>query len=194
MLTLIAPPAAEPVSLDEVKLHMRVDADDEDLSIEGYLRTARQKLDGQFGLLGRCLIAQSWRLTLDSFPSEIVLPLPPCISIDRIAYLNADGDEVDLAASAYRVTGIGGLHGARVRVAKGSAWPRTVETESVFVEFTAGFGPDPDDVPEPLRTAIKTHAAHLFEHRESVILASGFIAETPHGYDDMIRDYRMLEF
>lgn len=193
-LILVTPPATDPVSLAEAKEHIHVDHNDEDVRIAGLILTATRKLDGQSGLLGRCLISQTWRMTLDRFSNEIVLPLPPCISVDRISYLNSAGDEVDVDAADYRVTGLGSLDGARIRAARGKSWPNTFDTGSAFVEFTCGFGDDPEDVPEPLRTAILMHVGHLYEHRESVTLGTGFITETPHGYEDLIRDYRLWSF
>lgn len=193
-LVPLSPPDTDPVTLAEVKLHIHVDHAEEDTRIAGFIGTAVAKLDGRTGLLGRCLIAQSWRLVLDRFPAEIALPLPPCISVDRIAYETAAGAEVDIEADNYRVTGLGTLDGARIRPARGRSWPSTDQPGSVFVEFTAGFGENAFDVPEPLRTAIAMHVGHLYEHRESVVLGSGFITETPHGYEDLIRDYRAWSF
>lgn len=193
-LIRITEPASDPVTLEETKEHIHVDFSDDDMRIADFIRTAAQRLDGREGKLGRCLISQSWRLSLDAFPREIALPLPPCISVDSISYLDANGDEVEIDAADYRVTGLGSLDGAHIRAVRGKSWPTTSDTESVFIEFTAGFGAVPEDVPEPLRTAIKMHVGHLFEHRESVTLGSGFITETPHGYDDLIRDYRVWSF
>ena len=193
MLTLLTPPAAEPVSLTQAKDHLRVIGTDEDAVISGYIRAARMKLDGEAGSLGRCLVSQKWRLTLDHFPYDITLPLPPSISVDRIAYTDVDGEEVELASTAYRVIGIGGLNCAIIRPANGASWP-SVSGGIAIIEFTAGFGATADAVPEPIRTAILMHVAHLYEHRESVMMGTGFVTGTPHGYDDLIRDYRQWGF
>lgn len=193
-LTLITPPAVDPVTLDEVKDHLRITQDFEDALLTDFIRTATQKLDGRYGLLGRCLINQTWRLSLDRFSREIVLPFPPVQAVSRIYYLGHDGEEVDVTATNYRVSGLSGFDGATIRAARGLSWPETYDTESAFIEFTAGFGSAPADVPEPIRTAIKMHVGHLYANRESVTLGSGFITETPHGYEDLIRDYRVLGF
>jgi len=193
-LIVVTPPDGDPVSLEEAKQHVRVDFSDDDARIASYISTATRKLDGEAGTLGLCLMAQTWRLTLDRFSEEITLPLPPCISVDSISYLDRDGNTVAVDAADYRVTGLGTLDGARIRSIRGKNWPTTFDTGSAFVEFTAGFGADPDDVPEPLRTAIMMHVAHLYEHRESVTLGTGFITETPHGYEDLISGYRVWIF
>ena len=66
--------------------------------------------------------------------------------------------------------------------------------EAVAITFTAGFGDAPEDIPEPIRTNIKMRVGHLFEHRESVTMGSGFITETPDGADDFVRDYKTWSF
>lgn len=198
MLILIEPPAAEPVTLTEVKQHIHVDHSTEDARITDFIRTATQRLDGRDGLLGRCLVTQTWRLVLDRFSPEIAIPLPPCQSIESITYVDQAGDTQTLEPSDYQAIGLGGADPARVRLAGGMSWPATRSApESVAITFIAGY-PDTDDepptttVPEPLRTAIKMHVGHLFEHRESAMV--GAIAETPQGYDDLIGDYRMWRF
>jgi uncharacterized phiE125 gp8 family phage protein len=192
-LTRIDPPATLPVSLEEMKSHSHIDGALEDARISDFLRTATARLDGRDGLLGRCLITQSWRLTLDGFPPEIALPLPPCQSVIEIRYVDAAGALRTLAPVAYQVFGFGDADPAWIRPAFGGAFPASRRSpESVIVEFRAGYGDAAADVPEPLRTAIKMHAGHLHEHRESV--AAGTFAEVPQGYHDLVGDYRIWSF
>lgn len=218
-LILETAPDHDPVTLEEVKEHIHVDFNDEDARISDFIKTATQRLDGRDGLLGRCLITQTWKLTLDRFASEIAIPLPPCQSIDAITYVDPDGVTQTLAPTEYQAFALGTVEGAKLRPAYGRSWPtiRNVP-EAVTITFTAGFPtipaipavpggpgnpPDPAPipeipavitVPEPIRTAIKLHVGHLFEHRESVVIGSGFITETPQGYEYHIRDYRVRSF
>lgn len=193
-LTLVTPPNSAPVSIEEARQRLRIDTNASDADLELMIKAAAGKLDGPAGTLGRCLVAQTWLLSLDSFSGKIVLPLPPCVSVDRVSYLDQAGEEVEIAAGDYRVTGIGTLEGACIRPARGKSWPVTCEPDTVFIRFTAGFGASPEDVPEPLRAAIMLHVGHMDANRESVTLANGFISETPHGYADLIRDYRIMIF
>jgi uncharacterized phiE125 gp8 family phage protein len=195
MLTLDTPPATDPVTLEEVKAHIRVDHTDEDAAITDMVQAATQRLDGRDGVLGLCLITQTWTLTLDDFTAEIAIPLPPCQSIDAIRYVDPDGVTQTLDAGAYQAFGLGSADGAKVRPAFGTSWPAIrSQPEAVAITFTAGFGDDPGDVPEPIRTAIKMRVGHLYEHRESVTLGTGFITDTPDGAEDFVRGFRTWTF
>jgi uncharacterized phiE125 gp8 family phage protein len=192
-LIRITPPAIDPVTLEEMKDHSHVDGSTEDARIQNFIRTAVERLDGRAGILGRCLITQSWRLMLGGFPQSIVLPLPPCQAVLQIAYIDPAGAAQTLPAEAYQVFGLGGDEPAQILPAFGASFPATRRwPESVSVEFRAGYGDAAAAVPEPLRTAIKLHAAHLYEHREAV--AAGSFTEIPQGYDDLIHDYRQWSF
>ena len=73
-LVLVTPPAEEPISLDEAKSDMRVDADftEHDALIEGYIAAGRQHAET---ICRRAFVTQSWRITADRFPSPMSGPL-----------------------------------------------------------------------------------------------------------------------
>lgn len=194
-LTLDTAPATAPVTLAEVKEHIRVVYTDEDAAIADMVLAATQRFDGRDGSLGLCLITQSWTLTLDAFTAEIAIPLPPCQSIGAITYVDPDGVTQTLDAAAYQAFGLGSTDGARVRPAYGTSWPSNRnQPDAVTITFTAGFGDDPGDIPEPIRTAIKMRVGHLYEHRESVIIGSGFVTDMPDGTEDFVRNFRTWTF
>jgi uncharacterized phiE125 gp8 family phage protein len=194
----VIPPAEDVLTLAEVKAHLRVDDDDEDDLIAGLIATATAQLDGRDGLLGRALATQTWRLTLDAFPCEIGVPLPPLLAVDAITYLDADGAEQTLPEDQYQVIGLGGTDPVRIRPVYGQTWPSTrCQPEAVSVQFTAGYvdaeaSPAELAVPDPIRTAMLLHVAHLYEHREAV--ASSGLAQLPMGYDALVSSYRVHAF
>lgn len=194
-LILETAPVNDPVTLAEVKQHLRVDFTDEDARITDFIKAATQRLDGRDGALGRCLITQTWKLTLDTFNSEIPIPLPPCQSIDAITYVDPDGITRTLASTEYQAFALGTIDGAMLRPSYGKSWPtiRNVP-EAVTITFTAGFGDDPEDIPEPIRTAIKMRAGHLYENRESVTTSDGYTREIPDGPDDFTRNFKTFVF
>jgi uncharacterized phiE125 gp8 family phage protein len=174
-LHLVAAPAALPLSLAELKAHLRVTDDAEDALIVGYLRAAVGAIDGAAGWLGRALITQTWRMDLDAWPAceTIQIPLPPCRTVDLVTYVDEDGSTQSIVD--YQVYGLGGSWPARVAHAYGSRWPGTRrQGDAISVTFTAGYGDSWNDVPEPVRAAILMMVTDLFEHRGSFISGSGF--------------------
>ena len=91
-MTLIEtdPPLAEPMTLAELKAHLRIDATDEDDLLEGLIRVARAHLET---LTGTALMTQGFRLALDDWPRGDVIQLmkSPVQTIDTILVYDADG-------------------------------------------------------------------------------------------------------
>jgi uncharacterized phiE125 gp8 family phage protein len=59
------------------------------------------------------------------------------------------------------------------------------------VAFTAGYGDEASDVPEPLRHAIKLLVAHWFEQREPVVLGAA-AQEVPATVAGLLLPYRRV--
>jgi uncharacterized phiE125 gp8 family phage protein len=76
-LHLITAPLAYPVSLQETKSFLRVDAADEDATILSLIASATAYLDGADGIMGRALVEQTWELRDCEFGEWIAVPLPP---------------------------------------------------------------------------------------------------------------------
>jgi uncharacterized phiE125 gp8 family phage protein len=72
-LRILQEPIAEPLSLMEAKAHLRVDITDDDALIAALITTARVYAET---LTRRALIAQTWKLVLDSFPGPTLIGIP----------------------------------------------------------------------------------------------------------------------
>lgn len=151
-LTLITPPTEEPVSLAAFKEHIKVDGADEDAGLAGFLLAARRTIEARYNL---ALIAQGWRLTLDAAPAEVALPLSPVLSIDAVGIVRGGVTET-LPSSAYEA-----VTGARPQVRLKASWPDA----GLVIAFTAGWA-SAAALPEELKLAVKTLAAHFHERRE----------------------------
>ncbi|MGE0409794.1 MAG: head-tail connector protein [Amphiplicatus sp.] len=182
-LQLITPPTEEPVTLADMKAHLRIVHDDEDDAIEAYARSARRAVEARGGL---ALCAQVWRLTLDKWPQGILtLPRAPVFSIDTVTVIDRDGiaTSVDPALYDLQTGTLGRL------IARGT-WPHTARLiGGVRVDFTAGWA-SPADTPEELKLAVKMLAAHFFENREGA--AADRIFSTPQAVDALIAPYRQM--
>jgi len=155
-LTLISPPAAEPVSLADLKEHLKISGNAEDALLAGLLVAARQTIEARFQI---AVMPQGWRLTLDAAPdAPIVLPLSPVLSVDAVGVeRNGVTESLPPAAYDYQTGNVG-----RVRV-NAPAAPDGLG--GVVIAFTAGWA-DAAAVPEAMKLAIRILAAHLYENRE----------------------------
>jgi uncharacterized phiE125 gp8 family phage protein len=73
-MTLIEtdPPLAEPVTLADLKAHLRIDVNDEDALLESLIRVARAHLEA---VTGTALMPRGLRLVLDDWPEGQVIQL-----------------------------------------------------------------------------------------------------------------------
>lgn len=153
-------PAAEPVSVAEARAYLRVDNGDEDELIAALIVAAREQVEAA---TRRALIAQEWRLVLDEWPARgrvDVVPAP-LASLDAARIFDADGtaQAIDLQ------------HFVPDRSRDQLAFlPWTLPKPGraragIELDVTVGYGAAPDDVPEPLRQAMRLLLGHAYESR-----------------------------
>ena len=196
-LSVLTPPASEPVALDLVRQHLRVDQDGDDGLLAIYLTTARDLAENY---LSRALVSQQLRFSIaDSppgaqwpmtavtpvilplwlpyplvFQSPIRLPRFPVISIDRVAVSHTGqlADTVLLADTGYTSD----ITGAPARLLlQPSAQPAI--GQHVLIDFTAGY--TSGTIPAAIVHAILFGTAWLYEHRgddESATMPDAFYA------------------
>jgi uncharacterized phiE125 gp8 family phage protein len=169
-LTLITAPTTVPLSLQEVKAGLRLDASDEseDALLAGLIRSSVAQIDGRDGWLGRQLCAATWRLDLPEFPCVIKVPLPPLQEVTEITYIDASGVEQTLDPAAYHVAG---SDPAMIVPTYGTVWPATrCQPDAARITFVAGYGGF-NDVPEDVREGLLLliRAAYDQCHSEAAI-------------------------
>ncbi len=172
-LRLVTPPADMPVTLDEVKKHLRLESSDDDDLVEGLVGAAVDLIDGKGGYLFRCVMPQAWAIAIDGgFPScrqggddRIVLPLGPVTGIASIVYVDAAGVTQTLDPSQYDFFEADGLDDAYVRPVFGATWPVTrAQPRAVTVTFDAGYAAG--TVPAGIRAALMLMIAQLYLQRD----------------------------
>lgn len=158
-LQLITPPAAEPVTLAEAKVHLKVDTADDDAKITALVTAARARAEWH---TGRAFVTQSWTLWLDAWPPDgiVELPLPPLQAVTQVAVTSSDGIRSVLDPLVYRVEVPAG------RLVFADAMPplRPRKTASLEIAFTAGYGAA-SATPPPVKEAILEIVADLYMHR-----------------------------
>jgi uncharacterized phiE125 gp8 family phage protein len=88
-LTIITPPAAEPVTVEEAKSFARVEDADEDALIETLITAAREHVEQA---TGRSFVVSTYGLTLRCFEPDVIrLPRSPLVSVESVTYRDRDG-------------------------------------------------------------------------------------------------------
>jgi uncharacterized phiE125 gp8 family phage protein len=144
-------PAFEPLTLAELKLHVRETSPDRDADLYGKLIAARDTAERR---TGRAIPAQTRRLTLEVLPrawggvgaypgwreaSRVRLPGPPLLAVSQIDYDDAAAGSFQvLSPSAYRVNG--DREPAVIEPVFGQFWPVTrIQTGAVRVHYRCGW-------------------------------------------------------
>lgn len=179
-------PAVEPLTLADVKAHLRIDTSDEDGLLQTLILTSRMHIEVALGL---ALITQAWSCYFDRWPQALgsppgvaglrdahfapnaapalTLPLFPIASVDAIRIYADDGSFAALPVSDFTLD----LASRPARIARrvGAAAPQPARRMN-GIEFavTAGFGATPADVPAPIRQALLLLVAHWYEHRDPI--------------------------
>lgn len=163
-IKLITAPTAEPITLDEAKLHCRVDHADEDALISSLIATAREAVEH---ITGRALMPQTLELALDDFDDVIQLPRPPFASVTSVKYLDGNGVLQTLDTASYVVDSHS--EPARLMPAYGTSWPSVRDqANAVLIRYQAGYA-DAASVPSQIKSWMLLHIANLYANRESVV-------------------------
>ena len=170
-IALLVPPTAEPVSLNEAKAWLRLETPDDDTLVESLIVTARAAIEAYTGCV---LVSQTWRVNLDAWPDgasrrcfgmqrgsrDVVIPLAPVLGIVALRVFDAAGVPQVLATDSYTLHGAPDRPGLDVVAAPEPGRAR----DGVEIDVLCGYGA-PADVPQPLRQAILTLVARLYENR-----------------------------
>lgn len=181
---LVTPPASEPVTAAELRLHLNTDA----VAFPDagtYVTDARQEIENMTGV---AFLTQTWRLALDRWPAageawwdgvretsiselygrasnqSVAMPKWPLVSITSITVYDEDGTssavnvgqtfDVDL----YRRPG-------RITLKRGVTWPIAMRANNAIeIVYVAGY-PSAATVPGPMKRAVKQLAGFLYSHR-----------------------------
>lgn len=206
-LQLVTPPAEEPVSLADAKLHLRVDISDDDALITALISAARQAAEM---LTGRQIVTARWKLVLDSFPGPslmgsfassaagdpfslpghaILLPKSPLASVVSIQYMDMSGSWQTMPATDYTVDVA--CEPARITPVFGKIWPISLpQIGGVAVTFDAGYGPAAS-VPEGIKAWMKLRIDSLYNHRGETAVVTGRLEPLPY-VDRLLDPFRVV--
>lgn len=178
--------AAEPITLEQAKKHLRVYGADDDAYIAMLITAARQMAEGR---LNRTITPRELVATFDSWGQALRLFKPPVLSIEAITYTDAGGVEQTLTAGF-----LSNLMAepARVVLDYGSTWPALQpRAGAVTVRYRAGY--ESGTVPYPIIQWMLLAIGTMFNNRETLVngvsstaLAGGFV-------DALLQPYMVYE-
>lgn len=149
-LKLVTPATAYPVTVDECLTNSRLPAGLETELIQSFIGAATERAQIY---TGRQFVTATWRLTLDYFPCEIIVPKPPLLSVASVEYRSAADTWTAVDTDLYWASTE--ADPGKIYLAYGQSWPAPIcLPESVRVTYQAGYG-GADAVPAGIKVAIK---------------------------------------
>lgn len=168
-----APANAAIATLEEVKLQVRCDSDEEDALLRRALRAATVHVEKFCGI---SILPRKVRLDLTRFPGgtgEIKVPIRPVRLVQSITYISPiDGTRKTIPVTDYRLVSTRFV--SEIVPAYNVWWP-VVRYDRLGIEITMDVGYEagadgivalPDDM-EDLRSAVLLMVGDLYENRES---------------------------
>lgn len=160
------PATTLPVTLAEFKEFARLDGDYEDT----YLALLLEAVSDAAALyLNRSLITRTMVLSIDSWPTDrtwIELPEGPVISVTAVRILDEDGSVVETYSSDnYYLRLEGRKNYLHLRLTASTLMNSDREYGGIEIEYLAGYGTSPSNVPAGIRHGILAWAAICYETR-----------------------------
>jgi uncharacterized phiE125 gp8 family phage protein len=154
----------EPITMQEVKDHLRVTWEEEDAMIYSFMSAAREYVEKS---TSQAVIPQDIKAYYPAMPSRagyLELPLSNAVSITSVKYLDGAGVQQTVSSADYYLT-VGQPN--RVYFTQGYAGAKD-RPDSVEVIYKAGFGSAPfKPFPQALRAAILIIVGDMYENREA---------------------------
>lgn len=193
---LITAPAELAVSVSDAKGHLRVAHSSEDTVIGAFVGAAIAHLDGYSGILGRCLVTQTWRQDFAGWPEDGRLRLPfPDVDLDSVVvtYLDTLADEQIVPEAQYEV--LQDARGVYVEFRAAFTAPTLEDDRAapVWVTFDAGYGAAAS-VPAAIKAAILLITGDLYENRENTVISDARVQAMPIAADRLLTPYRRVGF
>lgn len=193
-------PPAEPLTLTETKLHLKVDISDDDDLIDGLIQSAREWVENY---CRRSLVQQTLKVRLDDWnDGEIRLPGAPVQSVSSVEYLADSGSNLlTLDSGQYQVDTYSVP--PRIVPAASVVWPvlATGKINRVVVTYVAGYTPgssSPTDyaenVPGAVKSAMKLLIAHWYDNRSAVAAGNVPPSEVPLAVKALLGPYEVRDY
>ena len=186
----ITAPTSEPISLEEARLHLRLDTSGsppshpDDSLVSNLITAVRQNAEDYAGIK---IASGTFEMRADSFKDfEISLQTWPVTSVTSVSYVDLSNSTQTLASTEYTLD----TYARPVRLKATTTFPATKEVTIRFVAgCTDGQSPNPYPMPKSIKAALLLMLGHLYDNREAVSDIQSY--ERPLGATYLLNPYRI---
>ena len=155
---MVTGPTEYPITLDEIKDHLRVDSNDFDAELTSLIEEGTDQVER---VTGHRLITQTWTYKLDGFSNVIKMPSYPLQSVSSISYQDDNNAAQTLSSTNYVVDT--DSKPGKIEQAYNTTYPTTYpEANAVTITFVCGFG-GASAVPERFKRMIKLYIQWMYD-------------------------------
>jgi uncharacterized phiE125 gp8 family phage protein len=174
-MTVVTPPASEPITLEEAKKHVFIaDSDNSfDQELIFAIQAAREQWESD---TDTATISRTVSVTLDYFSGQVIeLLMRPMRSVTSVVYYDQNDAIQTLSTSIYHVD----LPGRAIRLVENESWPTTaIRWDAVTITYVIG---------EASRAAVPAVA------KQAMLLLIGYYTMQNKGDNDRPYDLRAYE-
>ena len=186
---LLTPPNSEPITVQEIKEHARVEHSEDDILLSALIAAARQWCEHY---TRRAFISQVWDLALTGVPKKrtITLPRTPLLSILKVQVFDDNDNMLTWDSDSYYANIISSP--GQIVLREDTSWPASSRcSNGIVITYEAGYGQDAEAVPSPIRLAIKQLALHWYEYRGDSV-STTMTNRAPLTIEALLDPYRII--
>lgn len=191
---LVTPPASEPVTITQVKAHLRVDGNDDDTFLTSLIAIARERLEQE---TRRAWMRQRWTAYIIGDFGQLLsveLPRPRILTggdnTFLLEYRNTSGTWVTESSYMIQANREPSRLWGPTTIPADIDTPRDADDAVWRATYWTGYGSESADVPGPLKQALMMLIGHLDQNRELTV-SGRTITEVPKSLDWLLTPYRV---
>lgn len=178
MLALVTEPASYPVSLADMKDHLRVTHSLEDDLIAAYIASAVETAEEE---LNRPIVSQVWDESFQRPARDVYLSKVPAVSLTSVTYYDADNVQQTAELSDFILFG-----DDNYAFVRSDNWPTAYDRpDAITIRYSAGYSTPPKAVNQALRLIVGS----WYENRVDAVEKS--LREIPRAASHLLSLHRL---
>ena len=201
---LVTSATGEPITLNEVKQHLRIStastAEGDEEVLNALIKASRERIED---ITNRKIMKQTWDCYYDNWPASGIIDIPytPLISVKStstgITYKNSDGDTTTLSSTKWLIDSVS--EPGKIHLDYSESWPSETlhNVNPVRIRAMVGYGTTSaggtTTIPNQIKLGMKLLIGHWFENRENSIVQQS-IQDIPNGTKILLQSLRVFKF